>query len=136
MVEGDPQTTKRTLAHLCRTDLQGLFERIQPLRLADVQMRRLAIPIDYIASLRRDHPPAERNFLRSHIAKLRLYEFDDVHGCPHYMEEIQDRVPLSLLRQSSRGTAPIAIYLKTAMMFRALKRGIETLSFKRGVTVG
>lgn len=97
-----PLTTKSTLAHLLRVEIDDLFSVISSMALYPSQLESLSIPLNYIFS-RRDEiiPTAEKSFLQQHIPKLNLKEFDDVHGSPNHLQEMQLWIPLSILSQRS-----------------------------------
>ncbi|WP_392534413.1 alpha/beta hydrolase [Nostoc sp. C117] len=96
-----PITTKRTLAHLMGIDIEieDLFSAISPMALTQTQLKSLAIPLNYIFSLRDEIIPiSEKRFLQQHTSKLNLKEFNDVHGSPNHMKEFKFWILLSLLK--------------------------------------
>jgi esterase FrsA len=97
-----PLTTKSTLAHLLRVEIDNLFPVISSMALAPSQLKSLSIPLNYIFS-RRDEiiPTAEKSFLQQYSPKLKLKEFNDVHGSPNHLQEMQLWIPLSILSQRS-----------------------------------
>ena len=95
-----PLTTKRTLAHLLALDIEDLFPALAPMALSEYQLQSLSIPLNYIFS-RRDEiiPGSEKLFLQKHVKKLNLQEFDDVHGSPNHLRDMQLWIPMSILNQ-------------------------------------
>ncbi|TRV03193.1 MAG: alpha/beta hydrolase [Microcystis wesenbergii Mw_QC_B_20070930_S4] len=95
-----PLTTKRTLAHILQIQVEDLLATLTPMALSDVQLNSLSIPLNYVFS-RRDEiiPLAEKYFLQQHTPRLCLQEFDDTHGSPHHLKEMQLWIPLSILCQ-------------------------------------
>ncbi|MDJ0744613.1 MAG: alpha/beta hydrolase [Xenococcaceae cyanobacterium MO_167.B27] len=95
-----PLTTKRTLAHLLALDIEDVFPALTPMALEKEQLQSLSIPLNYIFS-RRDEiiPSLEKQFLQKNVKKLNLQEFDDVHGSPNHLQQMQLWVPMSILSQ-------------------------------------
>ncbi len=117
-----PETTKNTLARLCRCDDKALFDYIARFAIADSELKHLNTPVYYIRS-RRDEiiPEAEVALLSRCIKRLHITEYDDVHGSPNYMMEMQKLVPLTVLRES--GTNRVAaILLRCLLGLNQLRR--------------
>jgi esterase FrsA len=115
-----PITTKRTLAHLMGIDIKDLFAAISPMALTQTQLKSLAIPLNYIFSLRDEIIPiSEKSFLQHHTSKLNLKQFNDVHGSPNHMKEVKFWILLSLLKNRH------SLALK-AQLFRTLLFVLQT----------
>ncbi|MFN6560883.1 MAG: alpha/beta hydrolase [Nostoc sp. ChiSLP01] len=94
-----PITTKRTLAHIMNIDIADLFLVISSMALSQNQLKSLAIPLNYIVSLRDEIIPiTEKEFLQKHTSKLNLKQFNDVHGSPNHIKEVKFWILLSLLK--------------------------------------
>jgi esterase FrsA len=95
-----PLTTKRTLAHILQVPVEDLLSTLAPMALSGVQLNSLSIPLNYVFSCRDEIIPlAEKYFLQQYTPRLYLQEFDDTHGSPHHLKEIQLWIPLSILHQ-------------------------------------
>lgn len=95
---GVPETTRKTLAHVCQTPPEALFDHLRGFSIPAEQLASLRIPLNYIRSRHDEIIPAEETpFLQSHLPSLRLTEFDDVHGSPHHMPEMRKLIPLTIL---------------------------------------
>lgn len=108
-----PGTTRRTLSHLCRKPPGELWPHLAGFAVDEAALRRLTIPICYIAS-RRDEivPFAEAALLRAAAPHARVVTFDDVHGAPHHIRSIRKLIPLELLRMNrSRPAVRSALWL-------------------------
>ena len=123
-----PLTTKRTLAHLLHIEIEDLFPAISHMALSETQLKSLSIPLNYIFS-RRDEiiPASEKHFLQQHTPRLNLREFDDVHGSPNHLKEMQLWIPLSILRQRTNSALKAQI-LRSLFFLQQSKR-----TFKLGV---
>ena len=123
-----PLTTKLTLAHLLRVEVEDLFPVVSSLALSETQLKSLSIPLHYIFS-RRDEiiPFSEKQFLQQHTPKLKLQEFDDVHGSPNHLKQIQMWIPMSILSQRPNSA------LKTQILRTLLFLEQSRLTLKLGV---
>jgi esterase FrsA len=101
-----PETTRRTLAHLCRVQSAALWPLLEGFAVHAAELRGLRVPLCYIAS-RRDEivPFDETALIRAEVPHGRVVIFDDVHGSPHHIREIRKLIPLTLLRMDGR--APV-----------------------------
>lgn len=96
-----PVTTKRTLAYLCRQDDEHLFDYLSRFALTDEEIKKINVPVHYVQSMRDEIIPAEdANVLKTNAQVCYVHEFDDVHGSPHHMSEIQKLVPWTIFRES------------------------------------
>lgn len=117
-----PLTTKRTLAHLLRIEIEDLFPAISYMALSETQLKSLSSPLNYIFS-RRDEiiPASEKHFLQQHTPRLNLREFDDIHGSPNHLKEMQLWMTLSILRQRPKSALKSQI-LRTLFFLQQSKR--------------
>jgi esterase FrsA len=63
----------------------------------------------------------KKEFLMRNIKRLELIEFDDVHGSPHHMSEIQKYIPLSVLRQQQSRLHLAKVFLRTGLALEKFK---------------
>jgi esterase FrsA len=118
-----PAITKKTLAYQCRVDEPLLLGKLKDFAISGPKISQLSIPLHYIFSQKDEIIPSEeRTFLLNHVRNLELVEFDDIHGSPHHMGEIQKYIPLSILRQQKSKRIFIKIALHTALIFEKWKR--------------
>ncbi|WP_139491986.1 alpha/beta fold hydrolase [Brevibacillus dissolubilis] len=118
-----PETTKRTLAHLMKKAPDEVFEHIQSWQIRPDDMKKLQIPLHYVFSLRDEIIPlSEKAFLLENVQNLELLEFDDVHGSPGHMGEIQKYIPLSVLRQQRSNLVMAKFVLGMGFRLEAMKR--------------
>lgn len=94
-----PGITKKTLAHMMHIH-DNAFSDIQEFCITAEQLASIDIPIYYISSQHDEIiPPAEKKFLEKYLSSLHFYEFNDVHGSPHHMKEIQSILIAYLLQK-------------------------------------
>jgi len=126
-----PDTTKKTLAHLCKVDQEDLFSTIQSFVIDDGEAQKLTMPLHYIFS-RQDEiiPLTEKQYLKNNVSQLELIEFDDVHGSPHHMGEIQKYIPLSIMRQHKGKFTFLKWVLRFLLTIETIKRRIRTFSIQ------
>ena len=87
------------------------------------QIQNLSIPLHYVFSLRDEIIPLqEKEFLLHNVAHLELIEYDDVHGSPNHLGEIQKYIPLSVLRQYKSKRVIVKGFLRMALLIQKLKR--------------
>jgi esterase FrsA len=85
-----PLITKKTLAHICQCDEKSLFLKLQDFKLTENELSKINIPIHYIFSKKDEIIPIEeKNYFRNFLNHSITYEFDDVHGSPNHMKEVQ-----------------------------------------------
>jgi esterase FrsA len=122
-----PRITRLTLAHLCRIPEDRLFEPLQRFAFEAAQLRKLTVPLHYVLSLRDEIiPQREKEFLLHSVEDLELMEFDDVHGSPNHLGEIQKYIPLSVLRQQNSKRVLLKGLLRVALFVQTLKRKVKT----------
>lgn len=127
-----PDTTKKTLAHLCKVDQENLFDSIQSFAIDDKEAQRLTVPLHYIFSKQDEIIPIkEKQYLKDNVSQLELIEFDDVHGSPHHMGEIQKYIPLSIIRQHKGKSTFLKWVLRFSLTIEMIKRRIRTSSTQR-----
>jgi esterase FrsA len=120
-----PETTKKTLSHVCRVPPARLFSYMNTFALAAADLRQLSIPVNYVFSLRDEIVPlAEKHVIEENIRRLDLRLYDDVHGAANHRSEVQTYIPWSVLSQSETMTAVRAV-LSAALVLARLKRRIK-----------
>ncbi|MGW0337806.1 alpha/beta fold hydrolase [Streptomyces sp. NPDC003011] len=86
-----PRVTRDTLARLTGTepgDDVALGEVLADWALSPRELTALDIPVCYSAALRDEIVPGgDPAFLRQHVRRLTLNEFDDVHGAPGHVRQ-------------------------------------------------
>ncbi len=93
-----PRITLDTLAHLTGDAPGTVVGGLGAYALTGEQLRRLDIPVHYVASLRDEIIPAgDIRMLKEHVPTLELVEYDDVHGSPRHVRETQLWTLFSLL---------------------------------------
>ncbi|WP_045859458.1 alpha/beta fold hydrolase [Teredinibacter purpureus] len=96
-----PNTTKYTLAHLCRQEVDSVFSYLSRFAISEEEIANLDIPLYYVRSSRDEIIPSEEgNILKRNARNFYLKEFDDVHGSPDNMAEMQKFVPWTVLNES------------------------------------
>ncbi|TMN20884.1 alpha/beta fold hydrolase [Lentibacillus cibarius] len=127
--ENVPDTTKNTLAHLCQVNTDCLFHTIRSFAIDNKEIKRLKIPLHYIFSERDEIiPSSEKQYLKRNVSQLELIEFDDVHGSPHHMGEIQKYIPLSVMRQQKSKMLFFKWTLRWLLTVEIVKRKVRTLN--------
>lgn len=97
-----PAITLDTLAHICRKSIEEIPFYGKKLALTKDEVRSIKIPITYVFSNKDEIiPQTEKQFIIENISNLKLIEFDDIHGSPNHLSEIQKLVPISVLKQSN-----------------------------------
>jgi esterase FrsA len=110
-----PQTTKRTLAHLCGVAEDKVFEYISRFAIEGKDLASLKIPVYYLRSVNDEIiPTAEKDVLMRHVTALTLREYNDVHGSPNHMSDLQKYVPMTVLKES--GTNKLAQIMLSLML--------------------
>ena len=85
-----PSITKKALSHLCKCDESDLFETLNEFSLSPSELSNITIPVHYVSSKKDEIIPAtEIHFFKNCAKNKLIYEFDDIHGSPHHMKEIQ-----------------------------------------------
>ena len=85
-----PSITKKTLSHVCKCNESNLFNTINQFSITHNEISKITIPVHYINSKNDEIiPPTEIDFFQKFTNQKIIYEFDDVHGSPHHMKEIQ-----------------------------------------------
>ncbi|MRH92336.1 alpha/beta fold hydrolase [Nocardia sp. SYP-A9097] len=98
-LRGIPRVTTDTLAHLTGTDPAGLLELLPDWALTGTELKRLEIPVAYLASLRDEIiPRTEVDHMRNNVRDLDTKVFDDVHASPSHLVEAREWMFASLLR--------------------------------------
>lgn len=116
-----PTTTKLTLEHVTRLKAEPLWNMLNTLALSTNDLKRLRVPVTYIASLRDEIiPPDDWHAVASCVPHATLQAYDDVHGAPGHIDLIRKDIPLSILSQMDRTASWAVGWLKIA-------RGIEWL---------
>ncbi|HEX6526872.1 MAG TPA: alpha/beta hydrolase [Streptosporangiaceae bacterium] len=101
-----PKITIDTLAHMIGVTPGQVVGNLGDWALSKAQLASLDIPVSYVASRRDEIIPADdAQLLESHVRRLDLVEYDDVHGAPGHVTGTQLWVAASLLR--SRGVRDI-----------------------------
>ncbi|QTD96708.1 alpha/beta hydrolase [Streptomyces cyanogenus] len=105
-----PRITVDTLAHMTGTVADAVPGALDEWALTREQLAGLDIPVAYVAS-RRDEiiPAADPELLRSGARRLDLVEFDDVHGAPHHVGEVQLWTTAALLHARGIRNAQSAV---------------------------
>lgn len=117
-----PQTTKRTLAHLCGVDDDKLFERISHFAIEGDELAALTIPVYYVRSVNDEIIPAgEKDVLMRHVRALTLREYEDVHGSPNHMRDLQKYVPMTVLKEAGTNK-PAQMMLNLMLALGGVKR--------------
>jgi hypothetical protein len=121
-----PRITLDTLAHLMGTKPDDVVGNLGDWALPAEQLAALDIPVAYGASLRDEIiPAADWELLRTHVRRLDMVTFDDVHGSPGHVAEMKLWTARSLLRARgvrSPQTAAISMLLRIARL-RARRSG-------------
>ncbi|MBZ5750612.1 alpha/beta fold hydrolase [Metabacillus rhizolycopersici] len=95
-----PVITKKTLSHVCALTELELKENLSNLSIDVKALSKLKIPITYVFSLKDEIIPiTELEFIQRNINNLDLITFDDVHGSPNHMDQIQKLIPEKILNQ-------------------------------------
>jgi esterase FrsA len=123
--ENVPQTTKVTLAHLCRVAPEQVFAHIGCFALSEAELAQVNIPVYYVQSLHDEIIPAsEAALLQKCLPQLTLRQYPDVHGSPNHMADLQKFVPMTVLKEA--GTNPVALMvLKLILGVAGLKRKLK-----------
>ncbi|MGW1643179.1 alpha/beta hydrolase [Streptomyces lavendulae] len=120
---GVPRITVDTLAHLTGVPASAVGGHIRDWALTDRQLGDLKVPLAYAASLRDEIiPAADPQRLRRHVRDLRLVEYDDVHGAPHHLPEMQLWGFQSVLRMKGGHLLPRAALGYALFAHRARRR--------------
>ncbi|WP_338696872.1 alpha/beta hydrolase [Streptomyces sp. Q6] len=100
-----PGITVDTLRRLTRTDSETeLRSVLAELALTPQELRRVRIPVRYVASSRDEIIPArDQALLRRDVEDVRFKVFDDVHGSPAHLGAMRRWLFSSLLRLRLRG---------------------------------
>ncbi|MDF5727707.1 MAG: alpha/beta hydrolase [Rhizonema sp. PD38] len=126
-----PITTKRVLAHLMGVDIENLFTAISPMALSQTELESLAIPLNYIFSLRDEIiPMSEKGFLEQYSSQLKLKIFNDVHGSPSHIKEVKFWILLSLLKNREKFAVQVKLFRVVLFMLQIkhiLKLRIQNL---------
>ncbi|MFE4971398.1 alpha/beta hydrolase [Kitasatospora sp. NPDC056651] len=119
-----PRITVDTLAHLTGVPAADVGGHIRDWALSDRQLAGLPVPLAYAASARDEIIPAEDpRRLRRHVPDLRIVEYDDVHGAPHHLPEMQLWGFLSILRMKGGHYLPRTV-LRSAHLAHRARRGL------------
>ncbi|MBY0595854.1 alpha/beta fold hydrolase [Bacillus bingmayongensis] len=95
-----PSVTRKTLSHVCELTEDELRKELVNFSIDVNALNRLKIPITYVFSLKDEIIPiTELAFIKQHISNLDLITFDDVHGSPNYMGQIQQLIPARIMQQ-------------------------------------
>jgi esterase FrsA len=117
-----PQTTKRTLAHLCHVDENQVFDYISRFAIKGDELAALKIPIYFVRSTNDEIiPPAEKDVIMQHVAALTLREYKDVHGSPNHMSDLQKYVPMTVLKEAGTNK-PAQMMLNLMLALGGVKR--------------
>jgi hypothetical protein len=111
---GLPRITADTLAHMTGTTPGAIAGgALAGWALTRDQLASLDIPVAYVASSRDEIiPSSDLRLLREGVRRLDVAEFDDVHGAPHHVAEVQRWTTLALLRSRGvRGPQPALLGL-------------------------
>ncbi|WP_268986503.1 alpha/beta fold hydrolase [Streptomyces sp. CC210A] len=86
-----PGVTTDTLRRLTGSeDLPALRDLLRRCALTPEQLRRVRIPVRYVASSRDEIiPPADQALLHSTLEDVRIRTFDDVHGSPAHLGAVR-----------------------------------------------
>ncbi|WP_018014700.1 alpha/beta fold hydrolase [Teredinibacter turnerae] len=119
-----PLTTKRTLAHLCKVDESEVFAYISRFAIEGEELAALKIPVYYVRSVNDEIiPPGEKAMLVNNLASLSLREYQDVHGSPNHMSDLQKYVPFTVLKEA--GTNKVAqTMLNVLLALGGMKRAV------------
>lgn len=110
-----PQTTKRTLVHLCGVGEDKVFDYISRFAIEGDELAALKIPVYYVRSMNDEIiPPGEKDMLMRHVAALTMREYKDVHGSPNHMSDLQKYVPMTVLKEA--GTNRMAHMMLNLML--------------------
>jgi esterase FrsA len=121
-----PETTKKTLSHVCRVPQTQLFGYLNGFALDAAELKRLSIPVNYIFSLRDEIVPlSEKQILVDNIRLLNLKVYDDVHGAANHLAEVQRYIPWSVLSQSGARRSAAGVLLSAGLELARLKRRIK-----------
>ncbi|MFK0297179.1 alpha/beta fold hydrolase [Streptomyces sp. NPDC090442] len=119
-----PRITVDTLAHLTGVPAADVGPHLRDWALTDRQLSLLSVPLAYAASARDEIIPAGDPLrLRRHVRDLRFVEYDDVHGAPHHLPEMQLWGFLSILRMKGGHYLPRAA-LRYAHLTHRARRGL------------
>jgi esterase FrsA len=95
-----PYVTRKTLSYVCELTEDELRKEFVNFRINVHDLKRLKIPITYVFSLQDEIIPiTELAFIKQYINNLDLITFDDVHGSPNYMGQIQQLIPAKIIQQ-------------------------------------
>ncbi|WP_033040485.1 alpha/beta hydrolase [Streptomyces monomycini] len=117
-----PRITVDTLAHLTGVASADVGEHLRDWALSDQELRSLPVPLAYAASARDEIIPAgDPGRLRRTVPDLRIVEYDDVHGAPSHLPEMQMWGFHSILRMKGGHLLPRAA-LRYALLAGRLRR--------------
>ncbi|WP_078392764.1 alpha/beta hydrolase [Shouchella patagoniensis] len=124
-----PLITLKTLAHLTEIPEEEIVWNINHFAISKSEMTNLKIPVHYVFSNKDEIIPlSEKEFLKKHVAQLELIEFDDVHGSPKHMPEIQKYIPLSVMRQQKSNRILVRWMLAFLLGIQKEKRKLKSRS--------
>jgi len=105
-----PRITVDTLADLTGVKPPEVFEHIQGWALTDEELSALRIPVAYAASKRDEIiPQSDLKLLRRKVRKLRVVQYDDVHGSPAHVAEVRQWTVWSIMRMRRAGLVKLAV---------------------------
>jgi esterase FrsA len=117
-----PQTTKKTLSHLCNVEEDEIFDYIARFSIEEEDLNALRIPVYYVRSVNDEIiPPGEKDVLKRHVPALHLREYVDVHGSPNHMGDLQKYVPMTVLKEAGTNK-PVQIMLNMMLALGGVKR--------------
>jgi esterase FrsA len=121
-----PGITVSTLAHLTRLEPSAVSDHMRDWGLTADELSAVGIPVYYVAS-RRDEiiPEGDLRFLRDHVSRLHVLEYDEEHAAPRYAAETRAWVMLSILRMSGSGLLQRAALTSVWGVLRARRRLTE-----------
>ncbi|MBA9041785.1 esterase FrsA [Bacillus aryabhattai] len=95
-----PLVTRKTLSHVCELSDSELKKSLVTMSVDKEKLSKLDIPITYVFSLQDEIiPAAELKFIKKYIRNLDLITFEDVHGSPNHMKQVQQLIPEKVLKQ-------------------------------------
>ncbi|MBE5102259.1 alpha/beta fold hydrolase [Priestia aryabhattai] len=107
---GLPLVTKKTLSHVCELKESELRNSLVDLSIDKNDLNKLDIPITYVFSLKDEIiPAAELEFIKKYIRNLDLVTFEDVHGSPNHMNQVQQLIPEKILKQYKENRSKISM---------------------------
>ena len=125
-----PETTKRTLAHLMGCEEERVFSTLQSFTISNATLKKVNIPVNYIACRKDDIVPFEEAaILSSRLQHIRVLELNDHHGGPNSMPLIKKFIPMSLMEVTKGKWHPLTLAFKL-MISAMLGRYKANIRFK------